>query len=219
MHDPRKWSIDPRILEMCSEPQPPQPPLPEVVLQWWVDPLARRLAEAKEIWRWHGDHAGALLIQMLAGGGPELRASLAQLFAVNRDGEFFHPASEHANPRWSTPYQTVGSPAATLKESDVVRVGALAELTPAQLQQVNGVALVLVRAANSFRTPPRLVTGKPDGLGRPGDDVKVRYNPTKRARARSIGFRRMLRYKAPSSTRSGNLKRFFTSRITSRHPR
>jgi hypothetical protein len=194
MRDHQKWQVDPRILESRQEATPP-PSVSDVTPQWWVDPLAHRLAEAEETWRWHGEHVGALLIRMLAGGGAELRTSLAQLFATNHEGDFFHPANEHANPRWSAPYRITGPPVGTLEKSDVTRIGVLAELAPTQLQQVNGVALVLVRAANGFQVPPRFEIGEPSGPGLPGDVVKVRRVATKRARVRSIGFKRMLRYK------------------------
>jgi hypothetical protein len=163
--------------------------------QWWVDPLAYRLCEAVEEWKWRGDHVGAVLMQVLAAGGPKLRTSLAQLFAVNREGEFFSPASDFADTLWSSPFQIVGAPASTVRKSDVLRVGVLADLTPERLRQVNGVALVLVRAANAFQDPPRLVIDTSDDLGRAGDPVKIRRLSAPRASERRVSYRRMLRHK------------------------
>jgi hypothetical protein len=165
-------------------------------LPWWIDPLSYRLGEAVEVWKWHGDHVGALLIKMLAGNNPDrLRVSLAQLFATGKDGEFFHPArSEVANPRWTAPYAIQGKPAATIRKSHVVRIGDLAELTAPQLNQINGVALVLVAAANAFQNPTLLTTGK-DEFDHFGDAASLPRLAFSRMAKRSISYPRGLRYK------------------------
>jgi hypothetical protein len=143
---------------------------------WWIDPLAYRLTEAKAEWDWRGDHVGALLLMMLAQDGPALRKSLARMFEAHpQTGAFFTPArAAVADPRWSSPYRVLGRPAATLRKSDVLRVGVLADLTSAQLTQINGVALVLVRAANAFSNPLSLEKGGPQDSIQAGDPVKSR---------------------------------------------
>jgi hypothetical protein len=189
------WQIDPRIVDFSQGVTlPPRPP--DATPQWWTDPLAYRLAEAVERWEQEGDHVGVILMQSLAGGGSKLRTSLAHLFAIDREGEFFRPANGTASAYWNTPYQIVGTPGDTVEESDILRVGVLANLTQAQIRQVDGVALVLVRAADAFQSPARFEVGEPsDAPAQPGDPVTVRRIAVRRAYERGIGYKRMLRYK------------------------
>jgi hypothetical protein len=177
---------------------------------WWIDPLVARLAEAVEKQRTRGDTHSADAIQVLVGARPgELRRSLAQLFAVNRDDEFFHPAKEIAHGFWDTPFVILGEPAATLEESTMVRLGVLADLSPPRLRQVNGVAHVLVSAVHAVKNPSRIEAGGPRDLNDPSDVVGVRYVASKRAAERGIRYQQMLHLKGAAAKVIGQFEAVF----------
>jgi hypothetical protein len=166
---------------------------------WWVDPLAYRLAEAFETKYAPGFLISAIRLRHLTECVPtKLHASLEHLFAAGRDGEFFRPAREIADTFWERPYQIIGPPADTLEKSQVVRVGVLADLSAAQLRQVNAVAHMFVAAVYAVDNPPRLDPHAPLGLNDAGDTVGVRKLAARRAAKRGLSYSRANSLRAAS---------------------
>jgi hypothetical protein len=184
---------------------------------WWIDPLAYRLAEVMEECERRRDPVTSFFIKLLTAHGPtKLRSSLEHLFATDRDGRFQHRALAVADTFWLTPYAIVGEPAATLEDSNVIRIGVLAELLKSpdgygfeKLRQVNAVAHVMAAVVDAIQHPPSLRTDAPRRLDDAGVVVGVRHVGWKRAAARGLDYQQMVRLKGAAALTIGHFEAVF----------